>query len=143
MSFGSDNIMGGISADVVCPVRTTWKDAMEGLDDSGGVGKARWGGEPLGVGAADGDPSATVGDCKGDEAGGASFRQFTRSGGRRGVVAQRSRSISSTLIVSMAFAFPTSMAMVMATSLSIGSPLVKGEVGAGEAYSSVRSAVET
>lgn len=63
LSFGSASIMGGISADdTMYPGRGPLKDATDGFDDRGGVGKARTGGVPIGVGSDDCVASAIVGD---------------------------------------------------------------------------------
>jgi hypothetical protein len=119
-------------------------EANDGFDDKGGVGYARMGGVPAGVGPKDcvAVASATVGDWRGDDAGRSSLRQFTRSGGNSGVVAYRSRSTSSGSI-SMALALPTSRAMGVGASSSSCSLLVKAGVEVGDAYSSRRSMVET
>jgi hypothetical protein len=69
------------------PVRGPLKDAIDGFDDKDGVGYARTGGVPVGVAAIDWVTSATVGDCRGDDAGSSSLRQLTMSGGSRGVLA--------------------------------------------------------
>jgi len=69
------------------PERGPLKDAIEGFDDSDGVGYARTGGVLTGVAATEFVASAaTVGDWSGDDAG-KSLRQFTSSGGSKGVVA--------------------------------------------------------
>lgn len=124
LSLGSASIMGGMSADgTMQPARGPLKDAIEGLDDSDGVGYARAGGLPAGVATSDCVASATVGDCSGDDAGRSPLRQFTNSGGSRGVAAYRSASISSGSISIIAFAFSTSIAIGVAT-LSSSSSLL-------------------
>jgi hypothetical protein len=145
LSSRLESIKGGMSADdIVYPGRGPWMEASDGFDDRGGVGYARKGGVPAGVGPRDcvAVASATVGDWRGDDAGRSSLRELTSSGGNSGVVAYRSRSTSSGSI-SMALALPTSMAMGVGASSSRCSLLVKAGVEVGDAYSSCRSIVET
>jgi hypothetical protein len=140
LSFGSASIIGGISEDgTMQPARGPLKDATDGFDDKGGVVYARAGGVPTGVATMD-VASATVGDCRGEDAGRLALRQLTRSGGSRGVVAYRSASTCSGSIT-IAFAFSTSIAIGVGALSSSSSLLAKAGVGTGVKLS-VRSTAD-